>query len=108
MPQGPLMPHRLLRDVAADVIPAHERYVVAEFRHEQVDEPAPVVVLLGRHLVEHFRACRVVVVQPVGEIGENARVLLLIADGESQNLTLGQIVEFAHGRVPHGPNLECF
>ena len=107
-PQGPLMPHRLLRDVAADVIPAHERNVVAEFRHEQVDEPAPVVVLLGRHLVEHFGACRVVVVQPVGEIGENARVLLLIADGESQNLTLGQVIEIAHWRVPHGPNLECF
>ena len=55
------------------------------------------VVLLRRHLVEHFGARRVVVVQPVGEIGENARVLLLVADGEGQNLALGQVIEIAHG-----------
>ena len=45
-------------------------------------------VLLRRHLVEDLCACRVIVVQAVGEIGENARVFLLVADGEGQNLAL--------------------
>ncbi len=45
-------------------------------------------VLLGRHLVEHLGACRVIVMQAISEIGENARVLLLVADGEGQNLAL--------------------
>ena len=47
------------------------------------------VVLLGGHLVEHLRAGGVVFVQAVGEIGVDARVLLLVADGEGQNLALG-------------------
>ena len=45
-------------------------------------------ILLRGHLVEHFRAGREVVMQTVGEIGENARVLLLVADGEGQNFAL--------------------
>ena len=57
-------------------------------------------VLLSRHFVEHFGACRVVVVQAVGEIGKNARVLLLVADGEGQNLALGQVLELAHDLRP--------
>ena len=94
------MPDRLRWDVAADVLAPHQRNVIAEFRHEQIDEPAPVTVLLRRHLVEHFGACRVIVMQAIGEIGKNARVLLLIADGEGQNLALGQVVELAHGLRP--------
>jgi hypothetical protein len=46
-------------------------------------------VLLRRHLVEHFGGSRVIFVHTVGEIGIDARVLLLVADGEGQNLTLG-------------------
>ena len=46
-------------------------------------------VLLRRHLVEHFGARRIIVMQTVGEIGENARVLLLIADGKGQNFAFG-------------------
>ena len=65
--------------------------MIAEFRDEEIDEPAPMPVLLRRHLVEHFGACGVIVVQAVGEIGENARVFLLVADGEGQNFALGQI-----------------
>ena len=63
--------------------------MLAEFRHEEIDEPAPVRVLLRRHLVEHFGGRRVIFVQAVGEIGVNARVLLLVADGEGQDLALG-------------------
>ena len=68
---------------------AHERDMIAEFRDEEIDEPAAVRVLLGGHLVEHFRAGGIVFVQAVGEIGVDARVLLLVADGEGQNLALG-------------------
>jgi hypothetical protein len=67
------LPNRLLRDIAADVLAAHERNVVAEFRHKEkeIDEPAPVRVLLGGHLVKHFGGRRVIFVQAVGEIGVN-------------------------------------
>ena len=83
------LPNRLLRNIAADVLAAHERDMVAEFRHEEIDEPAPMRVLLGGHLVEHFGGRRVIFVQAVGEIGVNARILLLVADGEGQDLALG-------------------
>ena len=66
-----------------------ERNVLAELRRKKVNEPAAVVVLLRRHFVEHFGAGRVVIVQAVGEIGENTGVLLLVADGEGQNFPLG-------------------
>ena len=79
--------------------------MLAEFRNEEIDEPASVSVLLRRHLVKYFGGRRVIVVQAIGEIGENARVLFFIADGEGENLALGQIVEFAH-RLSRGPNLE--
>src|SRR3984885_7983965 len=103
--QGPLMPHWLQWDVTADVIAPYQGNMIAEFRNEEIDEPASMAVLLRRHLVEDFCACRVIVVQAVGEIGENARVLLLIADGEGQNLALGQVVEFAHRLRPQDSRL---
>ena len=62
--------------------------MIAEFRHEEVDKPASVTILLRGHLVEHFRAGREVIMQTVGEIGENACVLLLVADREGQNFAL--------------------
>ena len=83
------LPNRFLRNVAADVLAAHERNVVAELRHEEIDEPAPVCVLLRRHFVEYFGCRGVILVQAVREIGVNARVLFLVADREGQNLALG-------------------
>ena len=83
------MPHRLHRDVTADVIAPHQGNMIAEFRHEKIDEATPMTVFLHRHLVEHLGAGRIIVVQAVSEIGENARVLLLVADGEGQNLAFG-------------------
>src|SRR3984885_1913230 len=65
--QRPLMPHWLHRDVTADVIAPHQGNMIAEFRHEEVDEPAP------------------------------APVLLLVAYRKSQDLALGQVIELAHG-----------
>ena len=56
--------------------------MVAEFRHEEIDESASVRVLLRRHLVEYFGGRRVIFVLAVREIGVDARVFLLVADGE--------------------------
>ena len=98
--QRPHLPDGLGGDIAADVLAPHQRNVVAEFRHEEIDQPAPVTVLLRRHLVEHFGACRIIVVQTIGEIGEDARVLLLVADGEGEDFAFGQIVELAHEPLP--------
>ena len=82
------VPDRLRRNVAADVLTPHQRNMLAKLRDEEIDEPAPMAVLLRRHLIEHFGACRVIVVQAVGEIGENARVFFLVADSEGQNFAL--------------------
>ena len=92
-------------NIATDVLAAHQRNVLAEFRNEEIDEPASVRVLLRRHLVKYLGGRRVVLVQAIREIGVNARVLFFIADGEGQHLALGQIVEIAH-RLSRGPNLE--
>ena len=83
------LPDRLLRDVAMDVLAAHERDVLAKLRDEKVDELAAVFVLLAGHFVEHFGAGRVVLEQTVGEVGVDAAVLLLVADGEGQHFALG-------------------
>jgi hypothetical protein len=97
------LPDRLLRNIAPDMLAADERNVVAEFRDKKVDEPTPMRVLLGGHLVEHFGGRRIVFVQAVREIGVDARILLLVADGEGEYLALGQVVEIAHDSVPQIP-----
>ncbi len=73
--------------------------MLAELGDEEVDQPAAVLVLLGRHFRENFGARRVVLEESVGEVGIDAAVLLLVADGEGQHLALGQLVEIAHGGV---------
>ncbi len=84
-------------------MPPHQRNVVAELGDEEIDEPAAVFVLFAGHLLEHLRAARVVVVEAFGDIGVDAAVLFLVADGEGQHFALGQVVEIAHGGV-----LRCF
>ena len=64
----------------AHVLAAHERDVTAEAVHEGVDQPAPMLVLLGRHVGEHLGAVGILVAQAVGVVGEDAAVLLLAAD----------------------------
>src|SRR5208283_1710248 len=44
--ERPGLPDRLLRDIAADVLTAHQRDMLAEFGDEEVDQPAAMLVLL--------------------------------------------------------------
>ena len=75
------MRHRPALHEAAHVLAAHQRDVLAEAGDVQVEELAAVLALLGRHVVEHPRAVGVVAPQVLGEVGVDAAVLLLGADG---------------------------
>ena len=52
----------------------------------QLDQPMPMAVFLAPHLGELLRLRRVVLLQPVGEVVVDARVLLLLRDGQRENL----------------------
>ena len=60
---------------------------------------AAVPVLLGRHFGEDLGARRIVRDEPFGEVGVDAAVLLLVADGQRQHFTFGEVVEIPHGGV---------
>ena len=90
------LPDRLARDVAANVLAANERNVLAELRDEEIDEAPAVLVLLGRHVREDLGAGGIVLAQAVGEVGVDAPVLLLVGDRQREHLALGEVVEIAH------------
>ena len=90
---GAGLPDRLLRDIAANLVATYERNMLAELGDEEIDEPAPVFVLLAGHLGEHLRARRIVLRETVREIRVDAAVLLLVADGEGQNFALGKVLK---------------
>ena len=92
------LPDRLALDVAANVLTADERNVLAEFRDEEVDQAPAMHVLLGRHVRQHLRAGGIAFAQAVGEVGVDAPVLLLVGDRQRENLALGEVVELAHRR----------
>ena len=98
--ERPELPDRLADDVALDVLAANERDMLAEFRDEQVDQPAAVLVLLGRHFDEHLGGGGIVLAQALGEVGVDAPVLLLVGDRQGEHFALGKIVEIAHRRGP--------
>ena len=87
-------------DIAFDVLPAHQRDVVAEFGDEHVDQLSAVFVFLGGHLFEYFGAGGIVHAQAFGVIGVDSSVFLLVADGQREQFAFGEIGEFAHTRVP--------
>jgi hypothetical protein len=51
---------------------------------------------LGRHVGEDFGARGIVIPQTFSEIGINAAIFLLAADGQSKKLALGQFREAPH------------
>ena len=70
--------------------------MLAEFFRVQIDQAAPVVVFLRRHVEKYLGAVGELLTQPLGEIGVDTAVLLLRADRQSQDLALGQGREIAH------------
>jgi len=90
------LPDRAALDEPAYVLPPHERQMLAELLPEQVEQHAPVVVLLHRHLAEHLGAGGEGRAQALGEIGVDAAVLLLAIDGQCEDLAFAQFAEIAH------------
>ena len=72
-----------------DVVAPHERNMLAELETKRSISLRRCSFSSAGHLVENFRAGRIVVRETVGEIREDAAVLLLVADGEGQNFALG-------------------
>ena len=98
--QRPHDPQWLVPGKAPHVMAADERDVLAEFRAVHLDEPAPVLVLLRRHIREHLGRGGEVGLQPFRIVGVDARVLLLGRDGERQDLLLCQLRECLHRFPP--------
>ena len=71
--------------------------MLAEFLPVEVDQAAAVLAFLGRHLGEHLGAGRVVGAQPLGEVGVDAAVLLLVADRQGEDVAFAEVGEPAHG-----------
>ena len=73
--------------------------MLAEAFAVNIKQAAAVVGLLLLHAVEDLRRSGVVLPQTVGEVGENAGVLLLQADCQSQDFAFTQTIEATHAAV---------
>ena len=72
----------------------------AEFLPVEVDQAAPVVIFLGRHVVEDLGAFGVIGAQAFGEVGVDPAVLLLGADGQGEHFFFGKVIDRSHGPIP--------
>ncbi len=78
--------------------------MLAEFLAKEIDKPAPVLVLLGRHLLEDLGGGGIALAQALGVLRENAAVLLLERNGKSKYLALVELRKrFHHGLRVLGP-----
>ena len=93
------MPERAALDVAADVLAADQRDVIAEFFDKHVDQHAAVLVFLFRHVAEDAGGVGVILLQALGEVGVDAAILLLVADGQRQDFAFGQVGKGAHRQL---------
>ena len=92
------LPGRLALHEAAHVLSAHQRDMRAETLRVQVDQGAPMTLLLQGHFVEDSGAVGKVLPKLMREVGVDASVLFLGGDRQGQQLALGQVVEFTHDR----------
>jgi hypothetical protein len=95
--QGGELPGGAAGGEAAHILPADERDVLAEFFRVQVDQAAAMLVFLRRHVLKYFGAVGVVFPQALGEVGVDAAILLLRADGQGQHFLFGELGEVFHG-----------
>ncbi len=82
---------------AFHVLAADEGDMVAELLPVKLDEPMPMAVLLGPHLLQHPCCRRIVTLETLREIVVNARVFLLQRDGQGENLLFAQAFKGPHG-----------
>ncbi|MGI4799724.1 MAG: hypothetical protein ACRYG8_37925 [Janthinobacterium lividum] len=83
---------------ALHVLSADQRDMRSEAFREHIDQPATVLVLLGRHVGEHSGALGVVFLKLVSKIGIDPAILLLAGDDQREQVTLGKVAELAHGQ----------
>ena len=95
-PERAELPDGAARGETAHVLAADQRDVRAESFGVGVDQQAPVLVLLMRHVGEDVGGVGVIVSQALGEVAVDAAVLLLVADGEGEDFAFGQGVEGSH------------
>ena len=95
-PRDPHLPMRPARMVAAHVLAPQQRDVIAEASGEAVNQLATVLAFLGRHAGEHSGCGWVGAAKLVSEVGVDARVLLLVADGEGEYFGLAEFVDTLH------------
>ena len=96
---------------AAHVFAADQRDAFAELLLVHLDQPAAVLALFARHLVEDGGGGRKILAQAVGVGGEDVAIGLLGVDGEREDLLLGErrelTTEQSHSpylnRVAFGP-----
>jgi len=96
--QAARQPHRLAAEKAAHVLTADRRQVLAETLAVQLIQIGPVPALLRRHVVENVRRGRKVFAALVRKRLIDAGVLLLVGDGQREDLARGEFVEVQHGR----------
>ena len=89
--KGANLPERPPLDIATDIVPADERDMVAELFDKHVDQHSTVLVFLLSHVEEHTSRVGVIALKPLGEVGVDAPVLLLVADRQRQDFTFSQV-----------------
>ena len=82
--------------VRADILPAHQRNVVAKFFAEQIDQPAAVGGLFIAHSVKDGGGGGEILFEFMSVIRVDAFVFFFEADGQGENLAVGEAVEAAH------------
>ena len=92
-------PHRTPRAAALNVLAPDRHEVGAEAPLVGGEQVAPVAVLDLRHALEHLGRRRVAAVQVLGEIGVDARVLLLRGDSDGKDFALVEVGETLHGEA---------
>ena len=85
------------RHEALDVLAPDQRQEVAEFFSIEVEQHVVMADLLLGHFVVHRRGVGIGGAQPIGERPIDAVVLVLVGDGERQNLLFVEIGKAFHG-----------
>src|SRR5262249_50371215 len=93
-------PQWLLLNEALHILAADQRQIFAELRAVEVEQHGAVAHLLLRHLVEDLGRGGICLAQPLGEATIDAAILVLVGDGQRENLLFGEF-----GKTFHGPAL---
>jgi hypothetical protein len=94
------LPKLFALDEAAHVLSSNERNVTAKLRHIEVDQHTSMFVFFRGHVGKDLRRGRMTFPQRLGEIGVDASIFLLAADGKGEDLSLGELIKRSHPQTP--------